>query len=113
MLAWIIRGAVRYIAAGLGKRPEAVIEATKAYRDDQDVLGPFLEQACALDAIAETGASDLYEHYTKWADRQHLATKERLTATMFGRTLAGRFKSRKDRATGVNLYIGITMRGLF
>ncbi len=51
VLAWIVRGAVRYLSSGLGKRPEAVIEATKAYRDDQDVLGPFLEQACALDAI--------------------------------------------------------------
>jgi putative DNA primase/helicase len=112
ILAWIVRGAVRYLSNGLGKRPEAVIEATKAYRDDQDVLSQFLEQACALDATAETGANDLYEHYIKWADRQHLTTKERLTATMFGRTLGGRFKSRKHRITGVKLYAGITVRGL-
>jgi putative DNA primase/helicase len=112
ILAWIVRGAVGYLSNGLGKPPETVIEATKAYRDDQDLLGPFLEQACALEATSETGASDLYEHYIKWADRQHLTTKERLTATMFGRTLSGRFKNRKERITGVKLYLGISMREL-
>jgi putative DNA primase/helicase len=113
VLAWIVRGAVRYFVDGLGHRPQAVLEATKDYRDDQDVLGPFLEQACELAPAAESGASDLYEHYLKWADRQHLTTKERLTASMFGRIVGGKFKSRKDRITGVRLYAGIAIKGLF
>jgi putative DNA primase/helicase len=113
VLEWIVRGAVRYLTNGLGTPPEAVLEATRDYRDDQDILGPFLEQACELDPEAETGAGDFYEHYLKWADRQHLTTKERMTATMFGRTIGGRFKSRKDRATGVKLYLSIAIRRPF
>jgi hypothetical protein len=72
-----------------------------------------MEQACDLDSDSETGASDLYEIYARWADRQHLTTKERMTATKFGRIVSGRFKSRKDRITGVKLYSGITSRRLF
>jgi putative DNA primase/helicase len=109
----VVRGAVRYLAQGLGKPPEAVIEATKEYREDQDVLGPFLEQACALDPEAETGAHELYGHYQKWADAYHLTSKERITSTMFGRIVGGRFESRKDRITGVKLYLGIAIKGLF
>jgi len=114
ILAWVVRGAVRYFAKqGLSRPPEAVIEATRQYREDQDVLGPFLDQACEFDAEAETGASDLYDHYLKWAERQHLTTKERMTSTMFGRIVGGRFKSRKDRVRGVRLYAGIAIKGLF
>jgi putative DNA primase/helicase len=111
-LRWIVLGAFRYLNYGLGTPPEAVLEATKEYRDDQDVLGSFLEQTCDLEPDSETGASDLYESYTSWADRQRLTTKERMTATKFGRIVSGRFKYRKDRITGVKLYIGITTRGL-
>jgi putative DNA primase/helicase len=113
VLTWIINGSVRYLSDGLGTPPESVLAATKDYRKDQDILGPFLEQACALDdSKAEIGAGELYEIYGRWADRQHLTTKERLTATKFGRTVSERFKHRNHPSTRVKIYIGISQRGL-
>lgn len=53
VLRWIVLGAFRYLNYGLGTPPEAVFAATKEYRDDQDVLGPFLEQAWNLDPDTE------------------------------------------------------------
>ena len=113
VLAWIVRGAVRYYAEGLDEVPAVVRTATAEYREDCDPLAVFLDESCALDPEAEVGAKDLYEHYTRWADGQHFTVKERLSATMFGRLVGGRFDSRKDRTTGVKNYLGLARRGVF
>ncbi len=113
VLAWIVRGAVRYYAEGLADPPAAVHAATAAYRDDSDPLAPFLAEACQLGGGVEVGAKDLYEHYVRWAAVQHYSGQERHSATKFGRLIGARFESRKDPRTGVKHYRGVMRKGAF
>lgn len=67
ILAWAVRGAVEWHLDGLGD-PAAVIEATDAYRAEQDVTGDFLSDTCVVNAEAKVSAFDLYRAYTRWCD---------------------------------------------
>ncbi|MEP7308204.1 MAG: phage/plasmid primase, P4 family [Acidobacteriota bacterium] len=107
VLAWIVRGAVRYHAEGL-EPPASIRAATAAYREDSDPLAAFLEETCDLEPTAEVGAKELYEHYARWADAQHFSPKERLSATMFGRLISGRFEREHTRSGKV--YKGLARR---
>jgi putative DNA primase/helicase len=107
VLAWIVRGAVRYCAEGL-EPPPSIRAATAAYREDSDPIAAFLYEACELTPNADVSAQDLYAVYSEWADRQHFSQKERLTATAFGRLMAERFQRVHTEAGRV--YRGLARR---
>lgn len=110
VLAWIVRGAIRYHAEGLNDPPASVRVATDAYREDSDPLAAFLGEACEVEPAAEVGAKELYEHYGHWADAQHFTVKERLSATSFGRLIGGRFE--REHTHAGKLYRGLARRPL-
>lgn len=61
----MIEGALEYLTNGL-TMPEAMIEATKAYHDDNDLLGQFLAM-CVARAPGETvGSTMLHELFAAW-----------------------------------------------
>lgn len=68
ILAWCVAGCIAYQRDGLGD-PPGVVDATAAYRDEQDHLGHFVEDACeqAPDAFAPT--SVLFAAYATWCAR--------------------------------------------
>ena len=82
--------------------------AAVAYRKESDPLAGFLDDACDLESAAVVGASDAYEHYTHWANRQHLSIKERLSATKFGKEMSGRFEH--DKRSYGKVYKGLARR---
>ena len=67
VLTYVIRGAVEWGKGGL-KAPDEVRRATAAYRSDQDVLGVFVDERCAVAQDAETYASALYGAYKDWCE---------------------------------------------
>ena len=48
ILAWMVRGCLKWQREGLGE-PEEVETATRTYREEQDFLGPFLEDCCKVE----------------------------------------------------------------
>jgi putative DNA primase/helicase len=94
ILAWAVRGCLEWQRVGLNP-PLQVINATAAYRRDNDVLGDFLESACRLcdDEDDHVPAHALYQHYHEWAQSQGYSHQELLSSTMFGRKVGRRFKS--------------------
>lgn len=68
ILAWAVRGALEWQRDGLGEAT-AVSRATLEYRDESDILGPFIAECCVSDASARTAASKLYASYIEWASR--------------------------------------------
>jgi P4 family phage/plasmid primase-like protien len=112
ILAWAVRGCLEWRAHGLNP-PPVVLEATGTYREESDVLAEFFTEAIELDPDAEVGARDLFEHYRRWAIHHGVAERDLLTVTAFGRKMGERFKSEKDRATGVKHYFGLTRKGSF
>jgi putative DNA primase/helicase len=107
ILAWAVRGCLAWQASGLAA-PPSVIEGTEAYARDSNPLAEFVEQACALEADAETGAADLFAHYRQWADRARVSKAEQLGQAKFGRVLAARFERRATMSR--NVYLGIARK---
>lgn len=66
ILNWAIRGALEWLTFGL-EPPTAVIGATAAYREEQDVLGQFIEERCRKIAGQRAKAGDLYAAYAAWS----------------------------------------------
>jgi putative DNA primase/helicase len=66
ILAWAVRGCLDWQASGLSA-PELVLEATAAYRQEQDRLGEFLEDCIERDLEGWESAKALHIRYVTWA----------------------------------------------
>jgi putative DNA primase/helicase len=66
ILNWALSGLSDWTAYGLSE-PPAVISASSAYRQDEDVIQHFLEARCVQASHAETRAGLLYFTYKNWA----------------------------------------------
>ena len=104
ILAWAVRGAVAWHKRGL-EPPAAVLNATESYRTESDPIAQFLEEQCVLEDGCVTPATVAYKAYTAWAAEQGMSEREGLTATGFGRRMAGRFDKRHARSG--NVYAGV------
>lgn len=61
----MIEGALAYLTEGL-TMPEAMIEATQAYHEDNDLLGQFLTKCIARDPGNTVGSTALHELFVAW-----------------------------------------------
>jgi P4 family phage/plasmid primase-like protien len=86
ILNWAIAGCLDWQRSGLGV-PQAVEDATNAYRQEQDVLADFLTEHCVIDAQANVFSGALYKAYTTWCETN--GTKS-ISNTAFGRRLTER-----------------------
>lgn len=68
ILSWAIQGAVNFSKNRFSLDiPEAVAEATEAYRAREDWLTNFINERCVSEANARVSASELYATYREWA----------------------------------------------
>ena len=105
IVAWAVRGAVEWFASGLGD-PDAVVSATKDYRDVSDNLAGFFPDgplARGSDTDSMLG-SHAYEAYAEWCDEEQLPIKERWTRRTFYSALEERGVFRRRSSKGIRLY---------
>ena len=67
ILAWLVRGCLEWQAQGLNP-PPVVLDATGAYRDEQDTLKTFMDERCTVAQHAHVTAKSLYAAYTDWCE---------------------------------------------
>ena len=107
ILAWLVRGCLRYIRQGRLIKPPRVVKESEEYRTDQDNFGAFIEYCCLTGPIEEhtCGASELYDVFYQWWVRYvgKYPPKQRT----FGSYLKPRFESRKEG--GLFRYYGISI----
>ncbi|TCP32159.1 putative DNA primase/helicase [Scopulibacillus darangshiensis] len=65
ILRWAVEGCLKWRAEGLGE-PEAVKQATEGYRQDMDIMGPFIQEKCIVHSSVSVEAKELYEEYKDW-----------------------------------------------
>lgn len=65
ILNQMIAGALSYLTDGL-TMPEAMVEATQAYHEDNDLLGQFLTLCVAREPGSTVGATALQELFAAW-----------------------------------------------
>jgi putative DNA primase/helicase len=78
ILAWAVRGCLRWQELGLGK-PNEVKNATREYREESDTIGPFIAEYCVERPEARETSAALYLAYTGWASFNDEKTLDRST----------------------------------
>jgi hypothetical protein len=66
ILAWLIEGCLQWQEIGL-RQPQAVIDATKAYRESEDAITAWIDEKCERNGSAWDTASNLYASWKTWA----------------------------------------------
>lgn len=61
ILRWMVEGALKWQAEGLEK-PSSVERATQSYREDMDILGPFIDELCIVNPLAKVEAKNYLEN---------------------------------------------------
>lgn len=67
ILAWSVRGCLAWQETGLNP-PAEVTEATRMYRDEEDVLGAFIAEECVTGTGMRARASQLYDRFKGWTE---------------------------------------------
>jgi putative DNA primase/helicase len=66
ILQWLLDGARQYLASGL-EEPTSLLQTRLGMRTDQDLLAPFVEECCEVDAAYSATSAELYRAYMWWA----------------------------------------------
>jgi putative DNA primase/helicase len=83
ILAWLVRGCLKWRAEGLGE-PAEVEAATLAYRHEQDGLNVFLTECCDTEPDIEEQVGKIYGKFKEWAQEngEKIISSKRLSATL-------------------------------
>ncbi|QPF46854.1 phage/plasmid primase, P4 family [Bacillus subtilis] len=65
ILRWAVEGCLKWQKEGL-KEPEVIRKATEGYREDMDILGPFLAERCVIHPAAKIESKEIYKEYKNW-----------------------------------------------
>ncbi len=106
ILAWLVRGCLKYQCEGL-KPPKEIMEATEEYRKNEDLLADFIDECCIREPAAKEKSAALYQCFVDWY-HDNIGTKEP-TGTWFGKLLSQKFK--KWKSEGCVMYHGIALKG--
>lgn len=67
ILAWAVRGCLAWQRQGLDT-PQSIIDATSAYRQENDMMAQFLTDRCVRGPNYFVKSSQLYEAYKAWCE---------------------------------------------
>ncbi len=102
ILAWMVRGCLRFQQQGL-QAPDKVRAAVARYRGEEDILGHFITERCIEIETAEVSKGALYRVYKEWCDENGHSP---LGSRRFYNQVNDRFDS-YDRGGGRFFYTGI------
>lgn len=94
ILAWMVRGAVKFYENGM-RLPEcdAVTAATASYRAGEDLIGRFVEESCEQGTGKEIQSKKLYERFKRWCSE---TGSEPISSIAFSKRLQEKgFKTRE------------------
>lgn len=89
ILAYLVRGAMRWQAEGLGV-PSCVTSATRAYRERMDPLEGWLQDDCTIDEMAVYKVTEAFPAYLLWAKRNGVDRREQLGRNGFKQAMEQR-----------------------
>lgn len=100
ILAWAVEGCIKWQNSGSLGEPGKVLEATKDYRQEMDLIAAFVEQCIIIDysATDAISAADLFAIYRLWA-KEH--NEWEMSSNRFGREMAKKTPEKAKTAKGV------------
>lgn len=105
ILRWCVQGCLDWQKHGL-RDPQVVINATRQYRDSQDLIGQFLAEHCIEGGSIKVRGSDLYVAYQRWAE---VAGERAIDRRAFGVAMTERGYERYTN--NGTCYRGVGLRG--
>ena len=87
ILAWAVRGCLKWQAEGL-REQECVVAATQEYRKEMDMLGLFLEERIMEAEGHNLPKTAMFQQYIQWATENQM--EHPLNKIVFGRQLVER-----------------------
>jgi putative DNA primase/helicase len=104
ILAWAVRGCLKWQAEGL-QPPERVKMATADYRTENDTIQQFITDACIVAPGIRCRPTELYQWYQKFCTDDGLDAESQ---TAFSKQMKARFKT--ERTPSARWFIGITTK---
>ena len=84
ILAWCVTGCLDWQRDGL-QEPAGVINATRDYQSEMNVIERFITDCCVIDPNATVTSKDMYSAYVEWYKK---GGEEHLTQTALGKRMA-------------------------
>jgi putative DNA primase/helicase len=103
ILNWALKGYEDWRSSKLCP-PAAVSSATSQYRQDNDPVGQFIDERCALNVAAHALARDLYRAYALWCEGNSLSP---LSSDEFGKVLGRKGFKKKKKNGGLAGWLGL------
>jgi len=108
ILAWAVRGCLRWRTEGLGE-PPAVMQATADYRVDSDHISEFVGDCCVVEPGATVASGLLWLEYKQWTDCNEEVP---LPRQAFAERLEKRgFRRNRSGHGGVRTWVGLRLLG--
>jgi putative DNA primase/helicase len=104
ILNWAVQGCLSWQKVGL-KPPAEVVNATKAYRSDMDILADFLDDCCMIGPVYKVTKGDVYNEYTTWC---LMNSDKAVSKKAFGRMLMDRGFG--DKKSGDWYWLGLGLK---
>lgn len=108
ILNWAIEGCMKWQRSGL-KEPRVVAEATGNYKQDMDILGPFLDECCYIEKNNDDIRIEAKELYKVYADFCFLSSDTCVKNRAFYRMLETKGFERKRGNYNKYFFHGITL----
>ena len=107
VLSWLIEGAQKAIAANFQfDRPQCVLDAIGAYRDNNDWLSAFINDCCDVDKSYQEKSGELYRRYREYCGEN--GEYARSTTDFYAALEQAGFKRKKMH--GGNFIMGLTLK---
>ena len=114
IFGWLVKGCREWQQRSGLVEPQKVLDATKTYRGEQDVLEAFLGERCTrytgdhpLATAVRVKAPELYAQYVDWC--KEAGEKNVLTKRRFGSALTGK-DHRLEESNGHSYRLGISLK---
>lgn len=100
ILAWAVEGCMKWQKDGGLSEPACVLEATKDYKQEMDLIAGFVEQCIVIDYDTDEKimASDLFSIYSRWAKVNNEAE---MSAKRFGMEIMKKIPEKGRNSKGV------------
>ncbi|MDH3444434.1 MAG: phage/plasmid primase, P4 family, partial [Deltaproteobacteria bacterium] len=107
ILNWMITGCLEWQKSGLNP-PDVVLARTQAYREEEDLVGNFIQEKCVIERDEWCSFAELYKGYSEWCQAGGEAPE---TANAFGRALSEK-GFQLDKFNGIRGRNGLRLRKL-
>ena len=109
ILNWCLEGAMKYLEDGL-KEPKIILTSVNSYKNEMDILEPFIVEECEIDEDSKIIARDLYNHYVNFCA---LEGENKLNNRAFYRILETKgFTKKRGKANKMYIY-GINVKSKY